>query len=587
MPEVLTIVPAATLFPGIDRSFDSFAALIRRLSRTDVLFWCARLNLMVSNPKIEPVDAQHWAASSFLGDVERRRLDAYARQYGGPRMIRLFWRGQLLELLRWTCLLGDDRADDGDTFKNPRVRRWFAQAALMAGDIWEKRAYRDGLPQGDDLSRARVEAIATFRHARAAGHPAIELERALGRAAQIHRTAWSGLENVDDDFRDATRLSLEEYAAFMCAMSHFCRVSPKRARAEHVLFDRSNPITTLTDAAANALPHFMALESQSIDELRARLLKADGRVPDAMDGFDEKVLLERPVLASNSGRCVVIDSVILSDKIWVGAVFHLARRRPADAFTSFGDGFEAYIGGILSGIWKQTILNPKRRQTGGEIELADAAIVVEDVLFVIETKSVFLAEDATPDAEAYVDRMRQRYVQQDRPGKKSQPKGVQQLARAIRRLVDDDFLAVPGDLGAVTLICPLLIVRDAALSVPGHLELLGPEFAHALASDPSRASSSVTQGRFTVAPLTIASVDELEDLHASREALDVRRLIVDYTRAEYEGPRASFHDFMVYGRYRHRFRRNRELARLGAAQMRAAGRYLFSVPEPSWSEDEP
>lgn len=43
-------VPVHEVFPGIPHDFDDFAFLHRKLSRTDALFWCARLNLIISNP---------------------------------------------------------------------------------------------------------------------------------------------------------------------------------------------------------------------------------------------------------------------------------------------------------------------------------------------------------------------------------------------------------------------------------------------------------------------------------------------------------------------------------------------------------
>jgi hypothetical protein len=37
-------------FPGIDSNLGTFRTLLGEMSRTDTIFWCARLNLVVSNP---------------------------------------------------------------------------------------------------------------------------------------------------------------------------------------------------------------------------------------------------------------------------------------------------------------------------------------------------------------------------------------------------------------------------------------------------------------------------------------------------------------------------------------------------------
>ena len=44
MVSVGIFVPASVLFPDSDLSFAAYRSLLQGLSRTDVLFWCARLN---------------------------------------------------------------------------------------------------------------------------------------------------------------------------------------------------------------------------------------------------------------------------------------------------------------------------------------------------------------------------------------------------------------------------------------------------------------------------------------------------------------------------------------------------------------
>lgn len=43
-------IPVSEVFPSIQNNFETFRSLLQGLSRTDSLFWCARLNLIISCP---------------------------------------------------------------------------------------------------------------------------------------------------------------------------------------------------------------------------------------------------------------------------------------------------------------------------------------------------------------------------------------------------------------------------------------------------------------------------------------------------------------------------------------------------------
>jgi len=86
------------------------------------MFWCARVARVVSSPDVDPDEAQRQAASQFLQHAELKRIDEFSRERGTPGRAIVFFRGQLLELLRWSCLLSQDHPDDGNTFQSPDIR---------------------------------------------------------------------------------------------------------------------------------------------------------------------------------------------------------------------------------------------------------------------------------------------------------------------------------------------------------------------------------------------------------------------------------------------------------------------------------
>jgi hypothetical protein len=140
--QVTAYVPFSAIFPGERSDFASFCAMVRSLSRTDAIFWCARLNLIVSNPQnTDEGSKQRYCIEHFCDAREIERGTQFAKEHPGARP---FFREQLLELMRWACLLADDLPEDGQTFEDPEMRRRFLKAALMAADL---RGGRASLPR--------------------------------------------------------------------------------------------------------------------------------------------------------------------------------------------------------------------------------------------------------------------------------------------------------------------------------------------------------------------------------------------------------------------------------------------------------
>lgn len=585
MVDVRVSVPVSVLFPGTTADLESLRGLLRDLSRGDALFTAARLNLVLSNPHGPPsAEIQRWAARRFLDHAALERLDA--ANHGGPQGVLLFCRGQLLELLKWTSILSVDQPGDGDTFRDPSVRLRFVQAALVAGELWQRRTYPNGLGLSEDRGADRMRAMTSLRAGLDATRQAPELMRALARYSATHDARLEHHHpGAAQAFTKATGLTFDQYAAFATALGvDFCALTPDSEDAGTKIFDRHTVGRSLRSEAAAMLPSFLALESQTPDELRASLLQADRTVPGPMDHFGLKPFYDRPVLCMPDGRAIIMDSTIFVEKITLGSLFHTVQAMPGRGavnklFAAFGSCFEEYVQEYLARIWPNLLRSPMRSTSGGDTEIADAAVVVDSRLFLFEVKSAFVRDSTTQceSSDDYMAELREKYVRSRRDGRPT-AKGVGQLAAAVNRIAADSFLASAGDLDAVTQIYPVMIGRDAALHTPGHVEFFAREFDDLISSARARTPNEhLTCGRYSVAPLIIATVEDLEDIEPSARKWDVAAYLDEYTRQGICGARPSLREFMVSTQHRYPLYPQSGLARMALESMDKTKTFLFSA----------
>jgi hypothetical protein len=134
MNPVGVFVHVEAIYDEVQSNFSTFRELLRDLSLTDTLFWCARLNSIVSNPLVNAhIAKQQYPLNIFFTTEEISRLNQFAQEHGGATKVTVFFRGQRLELLRWVSLLCEDTSNDGTSFDDPEIRRKFTQALLIAG----------------------------------------------------------------------------------------------------------------------------------------------------------------------------------------------------------------------------------------------------------------------------------------------------------------------------------------------------------------------------------------------------------------------------------------------------------------------
>jgi hypothetical protein len=556
MPVPATFVPLTELFPEQHGDFASFCALVRTLSRTDTIFWCARLSLILSNPHDHNDQGQlQYSAGNFLGAAAIARLNPFLQKH--PRA-RLFFREQLLELLRWTSLLAQDLPGDGNTFEDADTRQRFAMAAIMAGELWSRRVYPDGLPLTDDRRVDRRRAILSLRDGVVMTAP--DIMRVLVRGDAFYRGAFqSGYADSEDDFLAGTGLTIAQYVTCVRnLLIHFAYISPEVVTAAKWGGIQIGPFRdSIPEPMKTAFDRYMELECQTADELRAALWGTK-QAPDVQESepFNTRPLRERPIFRTADGRAIILDHVFYADKASVGPLFALVsalaargkKDRINEVFGAFGTALEMYMHELLRSMYPASPLllarllcSPRARTTKGkEDEIADACLndVHEAVLF--ESKGVFVADEAAHDMESYLAALRKKYGTHE-----GRQRGAAQLGRWLKAIATGEAKPIGQDWSQVTLVYPVLVVYDVRIDRPGHGEFLVEEFTKALEPDEMRATGYMRKGRFTVAPLTLMTIGDLELLESSVDHVRLTDLLRDYVQSGHGGFRESLHDYLA------------------------------------------
>jgi hypothetical protein len=163
--EIGTFVPIEVVNPDLHSNAETLLTLLPDLSRDDTLFICARVNTLVCGVGADLTNGQRRAIEFICSREEIGKIYAFASSHGGIDRVLVFFRGQLLELIRWVAKYCVNLPNDGNTFENPHVRSRFLQAALIAGQLWSDRLYvygdRLSLRGGADVARVRV--LGAFR----------------------------------------------------------------------------------------------------------------------------------------------------------------------------------------------------------------------------------------------------------------------------------------------------------------------------------------------------------------------------------------------------------------------------------------
>lgn len=574
--QVGSYVELTDLFAGRECTLEYLAECLRALPLDKVLIMCARANQIVSAPGgMSRVDRQKKLANALLSREAGERLNDVVRKRskGDPAKTTLFFRTQLLELVRWALLLCTrGSVPAGFSWTQPQ-KDLFVQAALICSRISEGKVL--AVLRGDvSVPALKDIALVFFRAALDAAVIAPDAWRVVGRGQQLFTEYLPRhYPDLDSDFKRATGMSVQDY---MTAASALLAIH-LQLEDSMVL---SDAVTLGNDTEyADVYRAYQQLHVWEVEDLRETLWPGS-QVPASFDdipAFDRKPLREKPIIVLADGRGVIPDPVILSDSMLIGPVFQLARVRDANyVFGCFGKAFEEYACDILermfphgSGLHRRLHRNvPAMDVHGQEFEI-DACLDYIERLVVIEVKSVFIPDESVLacDEIAYQAALQKKYLRGERDV------AVGQLARAIRAIASGSWagLGSPGD---VALVYPVAIVHDRLLVEPLATEFLANMLVSELGAAPVPSSWQWEFDGLRMAPLTILTVDDLEDLEYSIGNVTLMDLLDAYSE-QFPHRRGSLHDFIASSEFKDAMRINRTVANAGWSFLRDAAHRVF------------
>jgi hypothetical protein len=179
-----------------------------------------------------------------------------------------------------------------------------------------------------------------------------------------------------------------------------------------------------------------------------------------------------------------------------------------------------------------------RDAQGKEFQI-DGAVFDVGKAIVFETKASFLREDAitSSDPKDFVRAIRASYGSAE--GGKERDKGVAQLARSIGAIVRGEWNGPQGEFEGISVVYPVLVPHDTRLDAPALGNFLEGEMRGLL--------GTVPPGKL-VAPLTVMTIQNLENLEKSINDFSLIGLLQDYSR-ECPDRMRSLHNFIAFSTY--------------------------------------
>jgi hypothetical protein len=565
---VAVFVPYDAVFSDGQATFGHFKQVVRSLSRTDTLFWCARLNLFLADPNLDEKTKQQHYLDCFFTSQQIQTLNKFVKAHGGSDHVGVLHRGAILELIRWICLLCSDQPHDRETFNKPEVREAFARVLLIASEFWGQRVYGPSAFEGNSINEKRRNALTLIRHSMAETHCHPRQFEALARGAKLFREIIPNpYPDFHAEFQTATGLRLDEYYLCLCTiMAQFMN-----SYAKSGVGSKNDSGIFKLKIIRDSSPHmealfgkFLALHSATPEELTVAFWPGKREEPTGFEReYSLKPLRERPILRAADGRMIILDPVCFAEKASVGPLFHVLNQANQNRlFAAFGHAFEAYVGNILQHVYPDPGSYLARRLYSDVREAADngvqvADFIVDDVtdIVVIEAKAVWIQDQKMSqyDPEVFVEHLRARY------GGEDSDKGYKQLARSVRKISAREWQPEGIDLARTKRMFPVLLVHDDMLDAPVFGHFLAEEFRHQLQPDCLDTGGWMVKGHFRVAPLVVMTIDDLECLESSLIKFTLVDLLKAYSTTTPDRL-VSLHNFLAADSGQFPLIRNKSLA---------------------------
>lgn len=561
------------VFPDIKNDLTTFADLLKKLSRTDSIFWCSRLNNIMSSKKLSSKEKQQFGVSQFLSIEDINYLNNHIHD---KKNTTLFFRGQILELLRWVILYCNDQVNDGRTFEELETRRTFAKVLLIASDIWERRIFKNWSFQNGDIQAEKIYVLGSIRKIVESTLSLPEQEKIFGRGWTIFNEYLPQFYNSFHlDFFSITGLSLEEY--FICLVTMI---------TNFIKDDSTNifKIDKISDDSkvSSLFQKYLNLESQDAAELMSSLWQETAITQDSIPQYDYKPIREKPVFVAKDGRGIIMDPNFFCEKALIGPLFYISKKFGNQVFIHFGKAFEKYSCDILKRMYPESnkIYNrlccniellTKRGDTIGEI---DACLNDLNDIILFEMKSIFIRDDSyLASPEKFVKILREKYgVTQN--GSSKSVKGVGQLARIICELIINREEINGLDFSKVQKVFPVLLVHDSLLHSPLYGEFLATEFKELIVPDFILPNGDMIKNNICILPLILMTIDELENIETANEHYGMKQFLIDYS-IECPDRKVSINNYVANSK-KYNFYHNKYLSSKSIDIMQKAAKYVFN-----------
>lgn len=567
--DIVAFVPPEVVFPEITADERTLVQILSGLNRNETIIACCRANAAVSGyAGPDPKQQQERMIHDLLPADSLPRVNAFINQIRLRYPPPVFFRGQLLELLRWTVRHAANEPADPYFYDDNNVpnREQFARAALICSMIWSRRIYADRLKSSGDAELDRLRALGPFRKG-------IEESGQAPNQAQTIARGWllftkhmpERYPEFPMHFQEATGLTVEQYLIITAGLTVFTKADAP----ELAMFSASNMAGD--SAYRDIVPNYLAIESQTADEL------IDGLWGERFEANGYRALRDHIILKGRDDRACISDPTFLSEKISAGPLFHVTaaargnKGKGNEIFSAFGYAFEDYTGAMLDrmypaspGLVARLQRNVKIGGGSGEREI-DAVInnVTDAILF--EVKAAWLREDVILDdsPDKLTDSLNALYGVSNKKGER--PKGVAQLARILNKIFANPKADWAQPFSDVRVFYPVLLVHDVNLSAPAFGDFLNKRFQDLL-NKPSNGKR--------VAPLIVMTIDDLEKLETSVTNFALRDLLANYDSAVPDRIQ-TLHNFAIRSSFAPSFVPNQSLIATSIEVIEHAIRELF------------
>jgi len=574
-----------TVFPSLTPDLGTLQALLAPLPRAETMFFCTRCNAILTGFGSGDIQQrQQRLVGMLLGREDIDRVNYIAAQ--SKKRVLPFFRGQMLDLMRWAALFCAGTNDDFTVFDAPQSRRDFAAAAFIAGELSARRLGERNLVVPHDRE---LFPETTLAYSIGAVYSTASLPHTwtiLGRGLEILREYYPKHDPcLDERLRSAIGLNLEEY--MICLLSLVPAFSWDRQGGTFMNLLEMGEVAEFREQ----FRLFIQAESQTTDELACSFRELSPGDDPTSWNWSLDPLRARPILAETWERAVLVDGRLWEEKSSVGALFHAIRDRDRDearaVLGAFGKAFEDYACDILETLvapeserleWQFQRRRGRNTSSEGEFEI-DATYLDGRQLFLFEIKASFLREDRMHDPEGFLEHLDEKYVRR-RAKKAGTHRAVEQLSRVCRLISSREWLGDDEEFSDVVLLHPVLVVYDSLLSAPLIGEYLAKRFREQISPDEVLASGQMKKQKIRIAALTILTADDIENLESSVKHFKFTRLLWEY---EYECPSrvVSLHDYIARSRFVDMLEPNERLVESGRSGLREVVLRAFGreVPE--------